>query len=77
LPSSQVGTVPWLLLGELCPSKTKGISSGVTVFIAFISIFAVVKFFPVSLDHLGPPATYTVFALVRHLLAILILTIPL
>ena len=61
----QVGTIPWLLLGELCPSKTKGISSGVTVFIAFISIFAVVKLFPLSLEMLKPPATYGIFALIR------------
>ena len=98
--SPQVGTIPWLLLGELCPSKTKGISSGLTVFIysialsltlticqyiinfiiiyyqyiqrltvfiAFISIFAVVKLFPLSLDLLKPPATYGIFALIRFL----------
>ena len=35
-----------------------------TVFIAFISIFAVVKLFPLSLEHLNPPATYGIFALV-------------
>ena len=23
-----VGTVPWLLLGELCPAKVKGVASG-------------------------------------------------
>ena len=23
-----VGTVPWLLLGELCPARVKGVASG-------------------------------------------------
>ena len=36
-----------------------------TVFIAFISIFAVVKLFPLSLEMLKPPATYGIFALIR------------
>ena len=38
-----------------------------TVFIAFISIFAVVKLFPLSLELLKPPATYGIFALIRLL----------
>jgi len=53
-----VGTIPWLLLGELCPCKVKVITSGVTVFMAFISIFAVVKIFPYGLQYLKPPGTY-------------------
>ena len=36
-----------------------------TVFIAFISIFAVVKLFPLSLELLKPPATYAIFAFIR------------
>ena len=59
-----VGTIPWLLLGELCPSKVKGVASGVTVAVAFICIFAVVKFFPFGLKYLTPSGTYAFFALV-------------
>ena len=61
-----VGTVPWLLLGELCPSKVKGIASGVTVSVAFVMIFAVVKIFPYGLEYLSPAGTYGFFAGVRH-----------
>ena len=57
-----VGTVPWLLLGELCPSKVKGIASGVTVSVAFVMIFAVVKIFPYGLEYLSPAGTYGFFA---------------
>ena len=38
-----------------------------TVFIAFISIFAVVKLFPLSLELLKPPATYAIFAFIRFI----------
>ena len=60
-----VGTVPWLLLGELCPSKVKGIASGLTVSVAFVMIFAVVKIFPYGLEYLSPAGTYGFFAGVR------------
>ena len=59
-----VGTIPWLLLGELCPSKVKGVASGVTVSIAFVCIFAVVKLFPFGLHFLTPSGTYAFFAVV-------------
>ena len=62
-----VGTIPWLLLGELCPSKVKGIASGVTVSVAFVMIFAVVKIFPYGLEYLSPAGTYGFFAGVRML----------
>ena len=70
-----VGTIPWLLLGELCPSKVKGIASGVTVSVAFVMIFAVVKIFPYGLEYLSPAGTYGFFAGVRTILQF-ILTWP-
>ena len=69
-----VGTVPWLLLGELCPSKVKGIASGVTVSVAFVMIFAVVKIFPYGLEYLSPAGTYGFFAGVRMLLHFILTT---
>ena len=59
-----VGTIPWLLLGELCPSKVKSLASGITVAVAFVTIFLVVKAFPYGLEYLGPPATYAFFSVV-------------
>jgi len=57
-----VGTVPWLLLGELCPARVKGVASGITVFVAFSTIFCLVKVFPAMLSTMGAPATYGTFA---------------
>ena len=53
-----------MLLGELCPSKVKGVASGVTVSVAFVCIFAVVKLFPFGLQYLTPSGTYAFFAVV-------------
>ena len=57
-----VGTVPWLLLGELTPSGIKGITSGVVTCSAFLTIFIVVKLFPISLQIVGGFVTYLGFA---------------
>lgn len=65
-----VATVPWLLLGELCPSKVKGVASGITVFVAFLTIFGVVKSFPFCLAYLGPHGTYGVYSAVCLVMAV-------
>ena len=59
-----VGTVPWLLLGELCPVKVKGITSGVVACAAFGTVFILVKIFPLMLQVLGQHGTYFLFAMV-------------
>ena len=35
--------VPWLLVGELCPTNVRAISSAIAVTVCAICIFAVVK----------------------------------
>jgi hypothetical protein len=57
-----VGTVPWLLLGELCPARVKGLTSAMTVCVAYTTIFLVVKLFPAMTTALGAPTTYWLFA---------------
>ena len=59
-----VGTIPWLLLGELCPAKVKGVTSGFAVFAAFLAIFIVVKMFPLMVVTFGQVATYWLFSVV-------------
>ena len=59
-----VGTVPWLLLGELCPVQVKGITSGIVVCDAYVTIFAVVKVFPSLVESIGSYGAYYLFAAV-------------
>ena len=56
-----LGTVPWLLLGELCPSQVKGLTSGVVTCMAFLTIFVVVKTFPYCVQSLETYGTYCIF----------------
>ena len=64
-----VGTVPWLLMGELCPVKVKGITSGVVACSCFGTIFILVKLFPMLKEVLGQHGTYFGFAVVCVILA--------
>jgi hypothetical protein len=65
-----VGTVPWLLLGELCPVRVKGLTSGVVACTAFGTVFILVKLFPMMLLGLGQHGTYFLFAMVCLLMAV-------
>ena len=67
-----LGTVPWILLGELCPAKVKGVASGVTVFVAFLTIFAIVKLFPFALASVGTSWTYGAFGAVSVVTAVFV-----
>jgi len=64
-----VGTVPWLLMGELCPVKVKGITSGCVACSAFGTIFILVKLFPTLTEALGQHGTYFGFAIVCVIMA--------
>ena len=64
-----VGTVPWLLLGESCPVKVKGIISGVVACAAFGTIFVLVKLFPMMQTEFGQHGTYFLFSVVCVVMA--------
>merc|ERR1712223_1040076 len=67
-----VGTVPWLLLGELCPTKVKGIASGCVTCAAFLTVFMVVKLFPEMSKIWGLEATYLGFGVICILMAVFV-----
>ena len=65
-----VGTVPWLLLGELCPVKVKGLTSGVVACSCFGTVFILVKLFPLMIETVGQHGCYAIFALVSIILGV-------
>ena len=64
-----VGTVPWLLLGELCPVRVKGIVAGCVACSCFGTVFVLVKLFPTMIEVIGQHGSYAVFAVVSVMLA--------
>ena len=64
-----VGTVPWILLGELCPADVKGVASGITTFVTFGTIFTVVKTFPWMKSVLGIGGVFGLYAVISFITA--------
>ena len=60
--SKQSGTVSWVLISELFPSRIRGTAVGMAIGVLWIANAAVAVVFPPMMDHLGGAATYLVFA---------------
>lgn len=54
-------TLPWNLLGELLPMAKKSVGSGIASFVAYMSIFSVVKTMPAMFESLGTDGTFLVY----------------
>ncbi|KAH1018638.1 facilitated trehalose transporter Tret1-2 homolog [Dendroctonus ponderosae] len=55
-------SLPWNLLGELLPMAKKSIGSGIASFVAYMSVFSVVKTMPALFEHYGVDGAFTVYA---------------
>lgn len=53
--------LPWALIGELFPLKTRSVGSGITAIMAFLSFFSVVKTSPSMFENLGASGTFFVY----------------
>lgn len=57
-----LGPVPWMLMGELFPSETKAVASGIAVMVNWFLVFLVTKTFPAMNEQLGADVTFWIFA---------------
>ncbi|XP_012234490.1 facilitated trehalose transporter Tret1 [Linepithema humile] len=57
-----MGPIPWMLMGELFPTETKAIASGLAVMLNWLLVFLVTKTFPAMKEGLGPDVTFWIFA---------------
>lgn len=53
LTSLGIAPIPWMLLSEVLPIRTRAITSGVTVTINYLVLFAATKSYPFLESHLG------------------------
>lgn len=61
--SISVGLVPlpWIMCGEVFPTKVRGLGSGISSATTFVAFFAVVKTAPGMMTHLGEVITFLIY----------------
>ncbi|QHO91573.1 MFS transporter [Actinomyces sp. 432] len=63
--AKQSGTVTWILIAEIFPSKIRGTAMGLAVGALWIANAIVAIVFPIMMDRLGGAGTYLVFCLIN------------
>ncbi|RZF43260.1 hypothetical protein LSTR_LSTR001521 [Laodelphax striatellus] len=69
IAASTIGylVVPWVMIGEVYPTKVRGIIGGLTTCTAHFSIFLVVKTFPLIQDAISKPGTFCLYGVISLL----------
>ncbi|KAJ8982242.1 hypothetical protein NQ317_013544 [Molorchus minor] len=59
--------LPWAMIGEIFPLKSRSVGSGISSFLAFTAFFSVVKTSPGMFRDLGPTGTFFIYGTVACL----------
>ena len=61
--ASSLGPIPWVLISEIFPTKTRGIAMSFCTVVLWIGVLAVTQFTPVLLQRVGGAYTFWIFML--------------
>lgn len=59
--ASSLGPIPWIIMSEIFPTKTRGIAMSVVTLILWIGVVLVTQLTPVMLENLGGAFTFWLF----------------
>ena len=59
--ASSLGPIPWVMISEIFPTKTRGIAMSLCVMVLWIGAMLISQFTPVLLNDLGPSYTFWLF----------------
>lgn len=60
--ASSLGPIPWVLISEIFPTKTRGIAMSFVIFVLWIGVVLITQFTPVLLAEIGGAFTFWVFS---------------
>jgi len=60
--ASSLGPIPWVIISEIFPTKTRGIAMSFSVFTLWIGVVLVTQLTPILLDSVGGAITFWIFA---------------
>jgi SP family arabinose:H+ symporter-like MFS transporter len=58
---ASLGPIPWVIMSEIFPNRTRGIAMSVSVLLLWLSIVAITQFFPMMFKSIGGAYTYWIF----------------
>jgi SP family arabinose:H+ symporter-like MFS transporter len=61
--ASSLGPIPWVLISEIFPTKTRGIAMSFCTVVLWIGVLAITQFTPVLLQRVGGAYTFWLFML--------------
>lgn len=59
--AASLGPIPWVVISEIFPTKTRGIAMSVTTLCLWVGVYLISQFFPVLLAKLGGAFTFWLF----------------
>lgn len=69
---ASLGPIPWVMMAEIFPNKTRGLAMSVSVLILWLSIVVITQFFPILLKTIGGAYTYWLFGINSFILLVFI-----
>lgn len=59
--AASLGPIPWVIISEIFPTKTRGVAVSIAVLILWVSVYLVTQFFPILLESIGGAFTFWIF----------------
>lgn len=59
--ATSLGPIPWVLISEIFPTKTRGIAMSLSIVVLWIGVMLISQFTPVLLEELGAGYTFWLF----------------
>jgi SP family arabinose:H+ symporter-like MFS transporter len=59
--AASLGPIPWVIISEIFPTKTRGVAMSISILILWISVYLVTQFFPILLESIGGAFTFWIF----------------
>jgi SP family arabinose:H+ symporter-like MFS transporter len=61
--ASSLGPIPWVLISEIFPTRTRGIAMSFCTVVLWVGVLAITQFTPVLLQQIGGAFTFWLFML--------------
>lgn len=59
--ASSLGPIPWVLISEIYPTKTRGIAMSFCTLVLWVGVIFITQFTPMLLEHVGGAFTFWIF----------------